>query len=199
LRFSAGLVDAISEPFTRRASHLLGRTPRLLNARAVGSRCFAARGPPAQRRRVTTGDTLAAPQSKNHVMNTTLVSTLRAAAFAATLSALPVFAFAKNSGGADRPQELLASHGSVPVAAAGPYVEIGTFQIQVAVKLGQPTARLTDGRWLYSRFRVEDSDASGSLLVRFTDGRVSELSLVTTATAVALQKTDSQVRVAERK
>lgn len=99
----------------------------------------------------------------------------------------------------DQPKQLLAQRGTVLVAGAGPYVEIGTFQIQVAAKLGQPAVKLADGAWFYPHFHVENSDAAGTLLVRFYQGRVSWLALVTPDVALALQKTANQIRVAERK
>ena len=132
-------------------------------------------------------------------MKIKLTSLLRAASFAAALFALSGFASAKGREAPDRPRELLALNGSVFVTAAGPYVEIGTFQIQVVAKLGQPVARLSDGSWFYPNFRVEGSEAAGTLLVRFEKGRVSGLLLVTPAVAQALQKGAEQIRVASQK
>jgi hypothetical protein len=119
-------------------------------------------------------------------MNTALASHVRVAALAATLFLLPAFASARDDAGTDRTLQLLALRGSVPVKAAGPYVEVGTYQIQVAAKLGQPTSRLADGTWLYRNYTVVDSDATGTLVVRFQRGRVSALTLVTPAVAMAL-------------
>ncbi len=118
-------------------------------------------------------------------MKTTLTSSVRVAALVATLFLLPGITSAKEAA-ADHPKQVLALRGSVPVAAAGPYVEVGTFQIQVMLKLGQPAAKLADGTWLYPGFAVENSNAAGTLVVRFNKGRVSGLNLVTPAVAMAL-------------
>ncbi len=119
-------------------------------------------------------------------MKTTLASSLLRAAALVTLFALPVLASARDDQPADRAAALLARHGTVLVQNAGPYVETGTFQIQVSTALGQPTHRLADGTWLYARYEVEESNARGTLVVRFEKGRVSELTLVTPAVALAL-------------
>jgi hypothetical protein len=110
---------------------------------------------------------------------------LRSALIAALLAIAPAAFALENS--ADLASSALAATGSVRIKAAGPYVEMGTFRVQVAAKLGQPALRLPDGSWLYSNFEVTQSEATGALLVRFTNGRVSELSLVSPATVVALQ------------
>jgi hypothetical protein len=122
---------------------------------------------------------------------TTITSSFRLVRFSALtvlLAALPLAASAMETP-ADNAAHLLAATGSVALKAAGPYVEVGTFRVQVAAKLGQPAIRLTDGSWLYKNFEVNNSDASGTLLVRFAEGRVSELALVSPATVVALQST----------
>ena len=90
---------------------------------------------------------------------------------------------------ADRAESLLAGRGSIPVEAAGPYVEVGTYRIQVAVKLGRPAARLPDGTWLYENFVADGSNARGTLVVRFAQGRVSSLMLATPAVVAALRST----------
>jgi hypothetical protein len=136
---------------------------------------------------------------KTSSMKSTLASSARSAAIAAALLVLPAFASAKGREAKDPAGQLLALHGTVQVAAAGPYVEVGTFQIQVAVKLGRPAAKLADGTWLYPNTRVEDSDATGTLLVRFDRGRVSGLSLVTPAVAMALAKAGDPLRIADKK
>lgn len=110
-------------------------------------------------------------------------SLFRFSCFAAALALAPLAASAKDSAA-----QLLTANGYVTVKAAGPYVELGTYQIQVSTKLGRPSTRLADGSWLYSHFTVNDSQAAGTLLVRFTEGRVSELALLTPATVVALQE-----------
>jgi hypothetical protein len=117
-------------------------------------------------------------------MKNTIASALRSAALAATLLAVPALASAIET--ADRAAELLTAHSTVTVSNAGPYVELGTFQIQVSTKLGRPDTKLSDGTWLYSHYQVEESRAAGTLVVRFAKGRVSELSLVTPAAAIAM-------------
>ncbi|HVU22584.1 MAG TPA: hypothetical protein VHE13_00560 [Opitutus sp.] len=89
----------------------------------------------------------------------------------------------------DRAAELLRLTGRLAVRAAGPYVEIGTYRIQVASKLGSPTARLADGTWLYDHFAAENSAAHGTLVVRFAGGRVHELYLAAPAAIAALRET----------
>ncbi len=114
------------------------------------------------------------------------MKTLLTSALVALLLLLPVAASAKNSA-ADRAATLLATHGAIPVTAAGDYVELGTYQIQVSSKLGRPSARLPDGTWLYEYFATENSAARGTLIVRFEHGRVSSLALATPATVAALR------------
>ena len=80
----------------------------------------------------------------------------------------------------------LAAHGHLAVNAAGPHVEIGTPRIKVLTKLGSPGVKLADGRWIYQNHELADSEASGPLVVRFTNGRVSSLAIVTSATATAI-------------
>lgn len=132
-------------------------------------------------------------------MKTTLAALLRSAAFAAGLSACPFLAPASDDAGSDRAAQLLALQGAVPVKAATPYVEVGTFRIQVSTKLGRPAQVLEDGAWLYPNFTVTDSAATGTLVVRFKRNCVSELAIVTPATAVALaagKRADGGARLA---
>jgi hypothetical protein len=75
----------------------------------------------------------------------------------------------------------------VPVFTAGPYVETGTFRVQVADKLGRPAAVLPDGTWLFNRHRIENSNATGTLVVQFIDGRVSALTLMKSDRAATLR------------
>ncbi len=67
----------------------------------------------------------------------------------------------------------------IPVQAAGDYVERGTMRIQVATKLGRPNAVTAEGAWIYRNRKVAGTEKRGALLVRFEDGRVSELALIT--------------------
>ncbi len=120
-------------------------------------------------------------------MKTNIISALRAAALATVLGALPALAFATNPTPADRAAQQLASGGSVPVKSVGPYVERGTYQIQVSVKLGQPSAKLPDGTWLYDHRAIEGSAVEGTLIVRFVNGRVSSLALAGANVVAALR------------
>ena len=107
-------------------------------------------------------------------MKNLLLSSLRAAALASVL-----LTFAASAHASD-----LAATGSLRVTAAGPYVNHGTCRIQVSAKLGQPSATLSDGTWLYHGFTA--GDRTGTLVVRFSAGRVSELSLASPAVVTAL-------------
>lgn len=90
----------------------------------------------------------------------------------------------------DRAAELLTTHGRIDLQAAGPYVERGTFRLQVAARLGRPDATLPDGSWLYHERRIAGSAARGSLIVRLdARGRVEALSLGTPAHVAALERT----------
>lgn len=120
-------------------------------------------------------------------MKTSPASSFRAVAIAATLFVLPTLAIANDAASPDRANELLRATGRLAVQSAGPYVEVGTFQIQVSAKLGRASARLPDGTWLYENFVTENSAAKGTLVVRFTKGRVSEMALVTPALAAAMR------------
>jgi hypothetical protein len=87
---------------------------------------------------------------------------------------------------ADHPARLLAAHGVIPVASAGPYVERGSARITVIAKLGKPTERLPDGTWLYRGYRVRESDAAGVLVLHFLQDRVTSLGLTTPERAAEL-------------
>jgi hypothetical protein len=90
---------------------------------------------------------------------------------------------------ADRAAELLATQGSLPLEAAGPYVARGSYRLHVAARLGRPDATLPDGTWIYHERRIADSAARGSLLVRFdARGRVGTLHLGTPAHVAALER-----------
>ena len=115
-------------------------------------------------------------------MKNILVSSLRAAALASTLMVLSTV-FAQTG---DSAAQALATTGSVALKAAGPYVNVGTYRIQVSAKLGRPSATLPDGTWLYNNFTVQDSDASGTLVVAFNNGCVSSLSIASPAVVMAL-------------
>ena len=74
----------------------------------------------------------------------------------------------------------------VPVKDAGPYVHLGSYRIHVWTMLGRPSSILRDGTWLYKDFSAQASAAQGTLVVRFDQGQVSQLSLVSTAVATAM-------------
>jgi hypothetical protein len=116
------------------------------------------------------------PLTRSHLI------ALVAASFLFVSVSLPARAAA-----ADPATNLLAHYGTVPLLAAGPYVERGTARVQVAAKLGRPDAVLPDGSWVYHSYHVVDSAARGTLLVRFRDQRVAALLLATPAKIAALR------------
>lgn len=87
----------------------------------------------------------------------------------------------------DRASEILARDGYVAISAVDEYVEIGTYRVQVAAKLGRPHVVLPDGTWIYHRHRIVDSTAAGSLVVQFNHGRVSALTLMSAERVAGLQ------------
>lgn len=117
----------------------------------------------------------------------TLLTSARHVAFLGALALLPFAASAAENKGTDHAAQLLATHGTVAVTSATRYVERGTFRVQVAAKLGRPDVTLPDGTWLYHRRQIENSDATGTLVVQFASGRVSSLSVVTPAVATAMR------------
>ena len=86
----------------------------------------------------------------------------------------------------------LAQHGAVSITRAGPFVAPGTYRVQVSTKFGRPDTILADGTWMYHHRRIEGSDAEGTLVVRFEQGRVSALTLVTPAVATAMRTPSPQ-------
>jgi len=119
-------------------------------------------------------------------MNTLLISSLRAVALASALLLVPAITSAKDASQTDSTAQLLATAGIVPVKAAGPYVQVGSYRIHVSVRLGKPSAVLADGTWLYKGFVADESAAAGTLVIRFDEGRVSQLSLVSPTVATAM-------------
>lgn len=117
----------------------------------------------------------------------TTTSLLRLFVLVATLAVLPFAAQAAEKSPTDSAARLLAAHGSVAVENAGPYVERGTFRIQVSEKLGRPSLELADGTWLYHHRAVEGSAARGTLVIRFEQGRVVELAIAAPAVVAALR------------
>jgi hypothetical protein len=134
-------------------------------------------------------------------MKTTTASLLSVLSLAATVLFPPASLSAHDTPVADPALKLLLSQGIVSIAAVGPYVEVGTFRVQVAAKLGRPGAQLSDGTWLYPHRSVDGSAAQGTVIVRFTGGRVSSLSIATPAVIAAMLRRDpnaSGVQVASR-
>jgi hypothetical protein len=126
---------------------------------------------------------------KSILASLSLSNSLLRLVLATALFALPVLGSAKDRKPIDRAAQQLATTGSIPVRAAGPNVELGTFRIQVIVMLGRPGTVLPDGTWLYPNFEAEESTACGTLVVRFNDrGRVSDMSLVTPSVVGAIGK-----------
>jgi hypothetical protein len=123
-------------------------------------------------------------------MNTKLTARLCSAAVLAALAFSPAIVSAKER--SDAARDLLGAQGTVAIDAAGPYVERGTFQVQVTAKLGRPDFVLADGTWQYRNRAIEGRDVQGTLVVRFTNGRVSALSLVTPAVALAMRSPAKQ-------
>lgn len=119
-------------------------------------------------------------------MNTTVRSLLLGAAASSILLLTSSSLQARENAPVDPTAQQLVRTGTLPVKSVGPYVEVGTFQIQVAAKLGQPNLRLADGSWLYHRRNVVDSSAEGTVVIRFENKRVAEITLVTPAVATAL-------------
>ena len=123
-------------------------------------------------------------------MKSSINRTLSAAALAVALLALsalaPTPALAAGSTPGDPVAQAMNLTGSLPVKAASPYLEMGSYRIWVSSHLGKPTHVLADGTWIYERFTVEDSNVGGSLVVRFQQGQVSELRLVSPAVLTAM-------------
>lgn len=118
---------------------------------------------------------------------TILSSIVRAATLVSALALYGPAARAESPASNDMPAQVLAASGSIPVKDAGPYVHVGSYRIHVRMRLGRPTATLPDGTWFYKNFTADNSSASGTLVVRFGgNGRVSQLTLVTPAVALAM-------------
>ena len=118
-------------------------------------------------------------------MKMTILHTLRTAILAALLS---TSAFVPaNAATPDAALRAMSLTGSIAVKAAGPYVQVGSYRIWVSSHLGKPSVALADGSWLYNNFSADDSEATGTLLVRFNHGQVSELQLVSPAFVAALR------------
>jgi hypothetical protein len=125
-------------------------------------------------------------------MNMNTLHILRTPALAAMLPLIPLVASAADltSSGGDEAQKIMNIAGSIEVQSAGRdaggYVEIGAWREAVTSRLGKPNVALADGSWLYYEFSVDDSAAKGVLVVRFNNGCVSELKLVSQDVANSL-------------
>jgi hypothetical protein len=121
-------------------------------------------------------------------MNTITLPLVRAAGIAAALVTL---SFAGPSGETpyqpeDPALRTMQLTGSVPLESISS-IRIGSSAHAASSKLGHASLVLSDGTWLlYRNFYVDHSDAHGTLVVSFKDGRVSALSLVSPAVAVDL-------------
>jgi len=93
----------------------------------------------------------------------------------------------------DLPAARLRQQGSVQLKQVGPYVERGSYRIHVLSKLGPAAWQLSDGTWLYRNYKADESEARGVLVVRFLDGRVTSLNLVTPERAAEMQTRDKEM------
>jgi len=122
-------------------------------------------------------------------MKNILTSAIRSLALAASILAVPAIGFAQNAYSTDPVVRALATAGVVPVKAAGPYVQVGSYHIHVIAHLGRPSAVLPDGTCLYRQFSTDTGSAQGTLVVRFEHGRVSQLSLASPVAVAAMTAT----------
>lgn len=113
---------------------------------------------------------------------------LRAVSIATVIAAAPFCLARKSEASSDPAAQALATRGIIDVSAAGPYVQRGTFQIQVSTKLGRPDDILADGTWLYEKRSLAGSRARGTLLIRFADGQVRDLRFATPSAVAALRE-----------
>ena len=121
-------------------------------------------------------------------MHAFVLKITRVAALVAALSTLAFTSSAKESSSpsTDIVGDALTKSGWLPVKSVGPYVEVGSYRIWVSTHLGKPATVLPDGTWIYHGFKAEDSNTEGALLVRFKEGRVSDLRLISAAVLAAL-------------
>ncbi len=134
-------------------------------------------------------------------MKTFSSALLRTLGVSSLMFMAPIWLPAAPDAASDAAARQLAAIGMLPVSAVGPYVEVGTFQIQVAVKLGRPDARLSDGSWMYHDRSLANSSTRGTVVIRFADRKVSRIAFVTPATATALlqgRSRDEGARVASK-
>ena len=114
-------------------------------------------------------------------MNKLTLIVLRTASLAALCLCL-----SSTSRAADRAEQLMVANGSVSLSNVGPSVKIGVTKRAVFEALGNADVVRQDGSLIYRRpFFVDNSDANGSLAVTFSNGKVSDLRLLSPAEAVA--------------
>lgn len=122
-------------------------------------------------------------------MNTLLpLNALRTLSLVAALAAGTTGLHAKSEPPRGAAADALATRGTISVSAAGRQVQRGTFKIQVSTQLGRPDDILADGTWLYEKRSLAGGRTKGTLLVRFADGRVSDLQFATPAAVAALRE-----------
>lgn len=130
-------------------------------------------------------------------MKTTLIPTLLTAL--AMLMAVPLHAEAGVCP-ALQPKQSAHAQAEIPVDsiaarvhANGDTVTRGTTRIMVSMRLGAPNAVLPDGSWLYRGYTahalveqengarlIQQPTQTGTLIVRFSDGKVTSVSLADT-------------------
>lgn len=82
---------------------------------------------------------------------------------------------------------LVSQFGVVQMQSAGSLTQIGTAREEIVRKLGRPSEELSDGTWLFRSFAAVDHRVTGTLVIRFTSNRVSDLSVVSPAVLTVLQ------------
>ena len=126
-------------------------------------------------------------------MNSFAFRALRVTSLTAILFVLPLFSSAKEPAtpAPDPATVVLARGGAIPVKIArrdgfDNAIEVGNRKESVGFYLGQPSAILRDGTWLYREFTVDQSAATGTLVVSFHYSHVSKLTLISPAAEMAL-------------
>jgi hypothetical protein len=132
-------------------------------------------------------------------MKTSLVPSLLAGlaiSMAAPLHAEAAASAAFRSTSAAQPhREIAVDSVAARVQANGDSITRGTPRIMVMMRLGSPNAALPDGSWLYRGYTgqalaehendpraIQQPTLSGTLIVRFRDGKVTSLGLADTIT-----------------
>jgi len=119
--------------------------------------------------------------------------TFALAAFAAAI----LTASAASSHPAPTFGELPVPQVAARVAANGDHVAAGTTRVFVSLRLGAPNHVLPDGTWLYSnyvmRLSADDAGRPATLVVRFRDNRVTQLTLADSAAVLAMRNSPHRV------